>query len=142
VAVVSRRLELDFEAPLFSAARTPTIVITCASAPEERLRRARKSADLIVAGTDLVDLGAAVDALVDRGHIRLLCEGGPRLLGQLAAADRIDELCLTVSPILVAGDAARIINGAPLSVAQPLRLAHVLEDEGMLFTRYVRVSSG
>jgi riboflavin biosynthesis pyrimidine reductase len=141
VAVVSRRLDLDFDAPLFSAARAQTIVITCESAPEERLSQARKCADVIIAGTDLVDLGAAVEILADRGHNRLLSEGGPRLLGQLAAADRIDELCLTVSPILVAGDAARIVNGAPLSVAQPLRLAQVLEEEGFLFTRYVRVSS-
>ena len=139
LAVVSRSLDVDFDAPLFTAALTPTIVITCESAPEDRLRQARKSADVIVAGTDLVDLGAAVDTLIARGHIRLLSEGGPRLLGQLAAADRIDDLCLTVRPILVAGDAARIVNGAPLSVARPLRLAHVLEDEGFLFTRYVRV---
>jgi riboflavin biosynthesis pyrimidine reductase len=142
LAVISRRLDLDFAAPLFSAARTPTIVITCESAPEDLLRNAQKHADVIVAGADLVDIGAAVDTLVGRGHTRLLCEGGPRLLGQLAAADRIDELCLTVSPILAAGDAARIVNDAPLSVAQPLRLAHVLEDEGLLFTRYVRVPPG
>jgi riboflavin biosynthesis pyrimidine reductase len=138
LAVVTRRLDVDFEAPLFTEAQLPTIVITCESAPEDRLRLARKHADVILAGTDLVDLGAAVDMLADRGHTRLLTEGGPRLLGQLAAADRIDELCLTVSPILVAGDAARIVNDAPLSVARPLRLAHVLEDEGFLFTRYVR----
>jgi riboflavin biosynthesis pyrimidine reductase len=142
LAVVSRRLDLDFAAPLFSAARTPTIVITCESAPADRLRQAEKCAEVIVAGTDLVDVGAAVDLLVARGHTRLLSEGGPRLLGQLAAADRIDELCLTVSPMLVAGDAARIVNGAPLSVGQPLRLAHVLEEEGTLFTRYVRVLPG
>jgi riboflavin biosynthesis pyrimidine reductase len=138
IAVVSSRLDLDFDAPLFTEALTPTIVITSESAPQDRLRRARKHADIIIAGTDLVDLGAAVETLVRRGHTRLLSEGGPRLLGQLVAADRLDELCLTVSPLLVAGDAARIVNGAPLSVARPLRLAHVLEDEGFLFTRYVR----
>ncbi len=137
LAVVSRSLELDFEAPLFTEALARTIVITCDAAPKDRLERCERHADVIVAGEESVDLGAAVDALTARGLVRQLTEGGPRLLADIAAAGRLDELCLTVSPQITAGSAARILNGAGIEPL-PLRLGHVLEDEDFLFLRYVR----
>jgi riboflavin biosynthesis pyrimidine reductase len=134
LAVVSRSLDLDFDGPLFTEART--IVITCSAAPEDRMAVCRKVADVIVAGDDAVDVGVALDALVERGHTRLLTEGGPTLLSEFAAAGRLDELCLTVSPQLVGGGAARIIDGPGL--ATYLRLGHALVDEDFLFLRYLR----
>lgn len=134
LAVVSRSLDLDFDGPLFTEART--IVITCSAAPENRMAACRKVADVIVAGDDAVDVGPALDALVERGFARLLTEGGPTLLSELAAAGRLDELCLTISPQLVGGDAARIIDGPGL--ATYLRLGHALVDEDFLFLRYLR----
>lgn len=91
-----------------------------------------------MAGGERVDLALAVKELGDRGLSRVLCEGGSKINGQLAAADLIGDLCLTVSPILIGGDASRILNG-PAALTQ-LRLVHVLEDEGFLFTRYTRES--
>ena len=41
-----------------------------------------------------------MDALAERGHRRLLAEGGPRLLAQLIEASLVDELCLTIGPLL------------------------------------------
>ena len=73
----------------------------------------------------------------DRGLSRVLCEGGSEINGQLAAADLIDELCLTVSPMLIGGDAARILNGPACSPASP---GPRPGGEGFLFTRYVRES--
>jgi riboflavin biosynthesis pyrimidine reductase len=137
LAIVSRALDLDFDAPVFTDAPARTIVITCGSAPEERLRICEKRAEVIVAGDGAVDPGTALDALTTRGLVRQLTEGGPRLLAQFVAAGRLDELCLTVSPQLVAGDAARIVNG-PAAGPIPLRLGHVLEDEDFLFLRYLR----
>lgn len=137
LAIVSRRLELDFDAPVFTEALTRTIVITCASASGDRQRAAEKHADVIVAGETSVDVGAALDALAGRGLTRQLTEGGPRLLAQIVAAGRLDELCLTISPVLTSGDAVRILNGVAQD-ARPLRLGHVLEDEDFLFLRYVR----
>jgi riboflavin biosynthesis pyrimidine reductase len=140
VAVITRRLELDLASPLFIEAEpyARTIVITCDAAPRERRREAAEHAEVIVAGGDRVDLALAVKELGDRGLSQVLCEGGSKINGQLAAAGLIDELCLTVSPMLIGGDASRILNG-PASLT-PLRLVHVLEDEGFLFTRYVRES--
>lgn len=134
LAVVSRSLDLDLDGPLFTEAHT--IVITCSAAPRDRMAVCRKVADVIVAGEDSVDVGRALDALVERGFTRLLTEGGPRLLAEFAAAGRLDELCLTVSPQLVGGDAARIIDGPGL--ATDLRLGHALVDEDFLFLKYLR----
>ncbi|MEU0516577.1 pyrimidine reductase family protein [Streptosporangium sp. NPDC006007] len=138
VAVVTRRLDLDLTGRLFAEAEpyARTIVVTCAAAPRERREEAAGHGEVIVAGDDRVDLAEAVGQLAARGLERVLCEGGPKINAQLAAADLVDELCLTVSPMLIGGDAARVLNG-PVSVTR-LRLAHVLEEDGFLFTRYVR----
>jgi riboflavin biosynthesis pyrimidine reductase len=85
-----------------------------------------------------VDPVRAVRELAALGLSRLLHEGGPRVLAQFAAAGVVDELCLTVSPFAVGGDAPRIMNGP--AVAGPARFvpASVLEEDGFLFTRYVK----
>lgn len=138
IAVITRRLDLDLGGALFTEAPpyARTIVITTESAPEDRRRDAASKAEVIVAGEERVDVRRAVDALRDLGHRRILCEGGPRLNGQLNAAGLVDELCLTISPLLVGGGAARILNGT--SFPTGLRLAHVLEENNFLFCRYVR----
>ena len=64
-------------------------------------------------------------------------EGGPALNAALAAADVIDELNLTISPLVSGGDGPRVVTGAP-PIGRRMDLAHVLEDDGFLFTRYVR----
>lgn len=138
VAVVSRRLDLDLSIPLFAAAPPDArvIVLTAASASAERRRAIERIADVVVAGEEWVDLGRAVDELAARGHPRVLCEGGPQLLAQIAARGRLDDLCLSVTPLLTAGDAPRVLNGVPLAEPSRLHLAHVLEEEGHLFLRY------
>ncbi|MFI6483050.1 pyrimidine reductase family protein [Nonomuraea sp. NPDC050663] len=136
VAVVTRRLDLDLGSPLFTEARTRTIVITCESAPSDRRDEAARLADVIVAGDDRVDFASALSQLRERGLGKILCEGGPRINAQLAAAGLVDELCLTTSPLLIGGGAARILNGEASHV--PLRLGQVLEEDGVLFCRYLR----
>ncbi|GII62604.1 hypothetical protein Skr01_26890 [Sphaerisporangium krabiense] len=138
IAVVTRKLDLDLGGPLFTGAEPAarTIVITTESAPADRRAEAARNAEVIVAGAERVDLALAVEALRERGLGRVLCEGGPRLNAQLAAAGQVDELCLTISPVLTGGDAARILNG-PASFVR-LALAHVLEEDGFLFCKYTR----
>ncbi|GIH26853.1 hypothetical protein Aph01nite_51630 [Acrocarpospora phusangensis] len=138
IAVVTRRLDLDLGGPLFTAAAPTarTIVFTTEAAPKDRRLEAARHADVIVTGDERVDLGRAVRELHERGLGRVLCEGGPRLNAQLSSAGLVDELCLTVSPLLIGGDAARIFNG--VAAQHALDLAHVLEQDGFLFCRYVR----
>ncbi|MFJ5885258.1 pyrimidine reductase family protein [Kitasatospora cineracea] len=138
IAVVSRSLELDLSAPLFTEPLVPTVVVTTVDAPPERLARVAAAADVITAGTGSVDLPRAVAALTERGWRRQLSEGGPRLLGQLAAGGVLDELCLSVAPLVTAGDSPRIVNGPGIPDVRPMRLVSLIEEKGFLFTRYLR----
>jgi riboflavin biosynthesis pyrimidine reductase len=137
IAVVSRSLQLDLGSPLFTEAPPDarTILITCAASPAGLRAKAAEAADVIVAGETVVDLPAALAALAGRGLRRVLCEGGPRLLGDLAAAHLLDELCLSFGPVLAGPGAGRIIAGPPFP-ARPMPLRQVLEEDGYLFCRY------
>jgi riboflavin biosynthesis pyrimidine reductase len=140
IAVVSRRVSLDLDSPLLTAAlpQARTILITTEQAPPGLRADALHDADVIVAGDDTADLGFALQALADRGYRRVLAEGGPQLLGQLAAAELLDELCLTISPLVASGGASRIAVGTSAAQTGKLELQHVLEEEGHLFCRYTR----
>jgi riboflavin biosynthesis pyrimidine reductase len=113
-------------------------VITAAGAPPERRRAAAEVCELIVTGDQSVDLPAALAELARRGCTRALCEGGPKLLAQITAAGLLDELCLTLSPLLTAGDPARILNGPALPKTEHLHLGHILTEDDFLFLRYSR----
>ncbi|MFD5115525.1 MULTISPECIES: pyrimidine reductase family protein [unclassified Streptomyces] len=141
IAVVSASLNLDFSLPLFTEPLVPTLVLTGAAAPPERIRAAEKAGtEVLIAGDGPgVEPARAVRALAGRGLTRLLTEGGPRLLGQFVAAGVLDELCLTVSPTLTSGYAQRIAGGPALAVPERLALASLLEEGGFLFTRYRRI---
>jgi riboflavin biosynthesis pyrimidine reductase len=146
IAVVTRALDLDFGSALLAEAPPDarTIVITTESAMPGSRAAAAQTAEVIVAGETSVDLKAAVDALAERGHQRISCEGGPHLLAQLAAAGLLDELCLTISPLLAGPGADRIVTGGlpmPGGGTLPFTLAHALADEGHLLCRYVRRSA-
>jgi riboflavin biosynthesis pyrimidine reductase len=139
IALVTRTLGLNLASPLFT--ETPpesrTIVITCAASDAGLRDEAAKVADVIVAGEETVDLAEALHALQKRGLSRVLCEGGPHLLGDLTAAGLLDELCLSLSPTLAGPGPSRIIAG-PSSDAHRMRLAQVLAgDDGFLFFRYL-----
>ena len=142
IAIITGSLDLDLSSPLFTAAPAyaRTIVVTTEAAPPRQLELARGCADVVVAGSRHVDLTAAITALAGRGLHRVLTEGGPHLLGQLVAADLLDELCLTVSPLLAGGEDMRITAGALLQEPRRLRLGHVLEARGSLFCRYETVT--
>lgn len=136
VAVVTRAAHLDWQSPFFVEAKARPIVLTGDDAPKENVEHAAEVADVVVAGTGGVDLRRAVGALGERGFTHVLAEGGPTLNGELASAGVLDELCLTVSPKLAAGDAKRILAGPPLSAPTEMHLRSVLEDDGYLFLRY------
>jgi riboflavin biosynthesis pyrimidine reductase len=138
IAVISGRLDLDPHLELLTAAPADarTIVITCDRAPDKQRAAVAECADVLVAGGEHVDLKAALDALGARGHRRVLTEGGPHLLGQLAARGLLDELCLTISPLLAGPGPGRIVDGETIPGGLPLTLGHLLEDEGFLLGRY------
>jgi riboflavin biosynthesis pyrimidine reductase len=125
VGVVSRRGDIDGTSALFTSGAGFLIL------PEDA---PPTSVDSVRAGRGEVDLAAAL-AQLDADFVQ--AEGGALLNGALAAADVIDELNLTVSPQLAGGDGPRVTSGNAQQ-SRKMRLGHVLEDDGFLFTRYLR----
>ncbi|BBX10711.1 pyrimidine reductase family protein [Mycolicibacterium aichiense] len=124
-------------ASLFAEPSQQPILITTALAARERPQLA-EHADLLIAGDSAVNLEAALRTLQARGMRRILCEGGPTLLDELVAGDLVDEMCLTISPTLVAS-ATTARPGAPaLPVPARLTLGHAVTLENYVYLRYVR----
>lgn len=71
----------------------------------------------------------ALDCLTQRGYRCISCDGGPRLLAQIAEAQFFDELCLTPSPLVLAGSPPRITNGTALANRLDPELIPTLQDE-------------
>lgn len=139
LALVSRSLSIppDFE----PVSHENTVVLTCSSAPADRRRALLDAgATLVDCGDDTVSTAAILEHCGVRGWSRVLCEGGPSLLGSLVAADAVDELCLTTSPHLVGGIAGRIaVNDEGAAVLRALHPASIMtDDDGFVFTRWVR----
>lgn len=139
LAVVSRSLAFDWAAKVFADAPDDarTLVITCASADPQRLADAETVATVIVAGEERVEPAAAMQALADLGRRVVLCEGGPTWLGELVAADRLDELFLTVSP-LMGGDQLPVAVTPPGAGLAEFDLLGTMAEDHTLFLRYER----
>jgi riboflavin biosynthesis pyrimidine reductase len=136
VAVVSQRCDFDWDSDFFTAATERPFIITVSSAEPANVARAREVAEVIIAGDDLVDLRVAVEDLGRRGVEHILAEGGPTLNGELATDGLLDEVCVSLAPLLASGDAKRIIAGSALSQLERLRLRSILEEDDYLFLRY------
>lgn len=136
IAVVTRSCRLDWTSPFFTAAEARPLVVTASSSNAGDRAVASEVAEVILAGRDDVDLSAAVGALGERGYDSILAEGGPGIAAQLAVAGLLDEVCLTLSPMLAAGDARRILDGPAVVPPVRLELAGVLTADSYLFLRY------
>lgn len=139
LAVVSRSLAFDWTAKAFSDAPpyARTHVITCAAAEPDRRARAEEWATVVVAGEQRVEPVAALAALAGLGHRVVLCEGGPTWLGELVAADRLDELCLSVSPQM-GGDPLPVSVTPPGAGLARFALRQAMVEDDTLFLRYER----
>jgi riboflavin biosynthesis pyrimidine reductase len=138
--IVSARLGLSEEIPLLAEPDARVVILTpsAASLPATAARvdyvRGERSGRL--------DLSAALNELRTRFGVQvLLCEGGPHLSAELLAAGLVDELFLSLSPRLVAGEAAggaglRILAGPELDPPRALELVGTLESDSQLFLRY------
>lgn len=134
LVVVSATLRLDPAAPALADAPVRPLILTGPAADPAARRALAPVADV----TDVPDLATGLRLLHEQGLTQLLCEGGPRLLGSLGAEDLVDELCLTLSPLLAGAGSGRITAGPP-HPPRPMTTAHVLTtDEGFHLTRHVR----
>jgi riboflavin biosynthesis pyrimidine reductase len=133
LVLVSGRLDLPWDAPLFAEAGEEIVVFTASEAePPET------AATVEVRHEGAVNLREALRYLRrERGVRALLSEGGPHLHAQMQADGLVDDLFLTIAPKLSGGAAPRIIEG-PLPGVTELELAWLLEEDGELFARYRR----
>jgi riboflavin-specific deaminase-like protein len=132
--IVSNRLELPWDAPLFTDGGGRVVVFTASE--DEPPQTATPVA--FVRHPDGVELDRALRWLREERGIRsVLCEGGPTLHGRLREGDLADELFLTIAPKLAGGEAPRILEGA-LPEVEELDLTWLLDHDGELFARYRR----
>jgi riboflavin-specific deaminase-like protein len=133
LVLVSGRLDLPWDAPLFEEGGEVLIFTSSEAEPPET------AADI-----DLIRHEGAVNFREALRHLRrergvraLLSEGGPHVHAQMQADRLVDDLFLTIAPKLTGGEAPRIIEG-PLPEIAELDLVWLLEEDGELFARYRR----
>lgn len=133
LAVITARGDLEANARMFEADRD-VILFTTEPVAEARADLAAV-ADVVTCGVGAVDVDLVVRGLQERGLGRILCEGGPALTRSLFEAGLVDELCLTLSPVL-AGEGHHRLSEAWAGEAGRFALAAVMEGDGMIITRY------
>jgi riboflavin biosynthesis pyrimidine reductase len=133
LALVSRRLDIPER-----LVGPDLIVITTTDAASDRVDALRASGVEVMAYGEIeIDWSGVLDDFAARGWRRILCEGGPTLHGDLITHDLVDEVCLTIAPVLTSGDAPRIAHSR-LPVTHGMRLGHAVPVGDVLLTRWVR----
>ncbi len=137
VAVVSGSLNLNWNLKLFREApeHAPTMVVTGESADPDAVAEAKQHAEVVFAGADRVEPATLLKTFAARGYQVVLCEGGPTLLGGLVAADRLDELLLSVAPVMGGDNLPVSVRPDGAGIAH-FELQHVMGAHNTLFLRY------
>jgi len=141
IAIASGSLSIDPTLEIFTDPTYRPLIYTSTRAPEDRMHRLLTSADVVTMGDQHVDLEQMMRHLANEGHRTVLSEGGPSLNGQLIASDLIDEWNLTLTPLLVGGNAARPAHGGE-AAPRSFRLDRCWSGERAIFGRWVRQNSG
>lgn len=141
IAIVTHHAEFEHDAKIFTRTEVPPLILTTRDAVDEASARFSSVAEVIDASgghTDRVDLTVVLQHFAERKLLRVLSEGGPGMIGLLVEHGLLDELCVTIAPILVGGHAPRIATGEGEAHTR-MRRSHLLtDDDGYLYTRYVR----
>lgn len=134
MVVLSRSLSLDPHLRIFSDPERRPTIITGLDADPERLAALGNVADLVQ--IEKLDGPGIIDAL--QGVSVVLCEGGPTVNGQLIEGGLVDEVNLTISPVLALGDSKRVASGPSDHRPTEMRLDRTLIGDHSLFLRFVR----
>jgi riboflavin-specific deaminase-like protein len=134
MVIVSGRLHLPWDAPLFTEGHGRVLIATMSDAEPPEC----KTPVQVLRQAGSLDLGALLERLRHEFGVRaLLCEGGPHLHGELIDADLVDELFVTQATKLAGGSGPGLVAGLPERVRE-VEIAWLLAEEatGELFGRY------
>ena len=129
VGVVTRTGKMDLNTNLFKSGVGFLIMPEDAKQPDTEF-----DLEIVRAGKGNVDLQLAMSQLPGT-FVQL--EGGALLNASMFAANLVDEINLTISPMVTGADSPRLANGAP-PLHSDYEVAHILEDNGFMFIRYLR----
>ncbi len=133
VTTLSRRGEFPWEVPVFGEDGVPKQLY---SGKKVKVPDAAVETRLHVTNGGL--RGALQHLHAERGVQSVACEGGPGVLRALLADDLVDDLLLTLAPLVVAGDGPTSLTGEALDPPAELRLAGVRRADDHLFLHYAR----
>ena len=129
VGVVTRTGKMDLNTNLFKSGVGFLVMPEDAKQPDTEF-----DLEIVRAGKGNVDLQLAMSQLPGT-FVQL--EGGALLNASMFAANLVDEINLTISPMVTGADSPRLANGAP-PLHSDYEVAHILEDNGFMFIRYLR----
>ncbi len=137
--LVTARASVPLDNRYFADPEVPRLVAVSDAADPRAVEAYRRRAEVLVqrAGIDLPALLAHLHEAY--GVRRLLCEGGPSLVWSLLEADLVDEMHVTLVPVVVGGrDALTMVEGAgfPRERVRRLDLVGVEPVAGELFLTY------
>ena len=134
MVILTLTLNLDPAARVFSDPDQRPTILTGRHVDRERVDALSKCADIVQ--IDNLDGNGIVSHFGPGGVI--LCEGGPIINSVLMTAGRVDEVNITVSPMLTLGESQRIGHGAPLQPPIDMRMDRIIRGDRSLFLRYVQ----
>ncbi|WP_299166013.1 pyrimidine reductase family protein [uncultured Arthrobacter sp.] len=138
LGIISGTLGVDPDSDLFRLSPVRPILFTTTAADQERVESLSAVSDVVIAGVESVGASTCAAWLNDRGLGRILCEGGPSVFDGFLAEGAVDELCLSLSPLLTGGQGSRIAAGVDSPDLRDMVLASLLESDSALYGRWVR----
>ncbi len=144
LAVVSGSLDLDLDLPLFAEQHPDDdlpLILTGSAAESKAVERLEPVSEVMRLRSLRPQPDEILAELDRRGAAVVLSEGGPSFNGQVADTGMIDELCLSIAPLVAGGDSPRIVQGSVRTVPLNMSIDHLLESSGTLFVRYLSDSA-
>jgi riboflavin-specific deaminase-like protein len=139
--VISNSGDLPLDLNIFKHRFSPIVIYSTTRMPATNQTELRAKAELHLSARDQVSLPEVLNDLYETRQVRtLVCEGGPRLAKALAELDVVDELFITIAPILAGGAGAPGIlgtSGTFLPSSRVFQLESMKVEAGECYLRYV-----